>query len=85
MAVCFELAVFLVTLFVCSQIDVTNARPSGHGHLQRLHEAIVHVDQRPQWKAHSQESPAYNMRRQTEVDAFERKSGKMIIITCMQL
>ena len=79
MAICLKLAVFLVSLFVCSQVDVTNARPKlySYSYLQRLHEALM--DKPQPLRAPFQESRAHNMRQQQEVDGFEIAPGMRTI------
>ena len=80
MAICLKLVVFLVALFVCFQVDITNARQmlQRYRYLQRLHEA--RVDKPQSWKDLAQESRAHNMRQQPEVDGFEITPGRMTVL-----
>ena len=80
MAISLKLTVFLVSLFVCFQVDITNAGQMSqrYSYLQRLREA--HVDKRlPAWKDLVQESWAHNMREQPQVDGFEITPGMMTV------
>ena len=75
MAISLKLTVFLVSLFVCFQGDITSARQMSqrYSYLQRLHEA--RVDKRLPWKDRLQESRAHNMRQQPQIDGFEITPG----------
>ena len=83
MAICFKLTVIaVVTLFVCSKLDITHARPMSYSYsdLQRVHEALTPMAKPQPWKAHLQDSEPYNMDgRPHEVDAFEIEPGIMIV------
>ena len=71
-------ALAVVTLFVCSQLDVTYGRPISYSnsYLQRVREALSEMDNPQTWKANLQDIEAYNMREQPpEVDAFEIEPG----------
>ena len=79
MAICFKLGAFLVALFMCSQVDITNAKSKlySYSYLQRVHEALM--DKLQPLRTPFQESRAHNMRQQQEVDGFEIAPGMMTV------
>ena len=80
MAVCFKLTVVLVSLFVCSQLDITHARPMSYSYsdLQRVLEALIQLTKPQPLKARLEESEAFNMGgHPSEVDVFEIEPGIM--------
>ena len=83
MAVYFKLTVIAtVIVFVCSQLDITHARPMSYSYrdLQRVREALAQMAKPRAWKAYLQDSETYNMGgKPSEVDAFEIEPGIVTI------
>ena len=76
MALCFKLTfVAVITLFVCSQLDITHARPMSYsyGDLQRVLEVLIQIAKPQPWTARLQEIDL------SKVDAVEVNPGTMIL------
>lgn len=76
MALCFKLTIVAaITLFVCSQLDITHARPMSYsyGDLQRVLEALIQITKPQPWMAHLQGIDL------SKVDAVEVDPGTMIL------